>query len=332
MPDSPPVSFLLGLRFRAEDLLLRALAWGIPQLSLGIVRAGAVMLGTVAWVVDYRGRRAGMENLRAVFAREGMTPGRRSSILRQSYRLFARTWCELFWGCRLSEENWDQHFVLECDTAAAAAAFAEDHCLYATAHFGNFEWLSLGRALKGGKSMIIAQNFKNPPLTALFRELRACGGRQVIVPQEGAMLRLFKHLRRGGSAAALVDLNVRPDQAAAVIECFGLSTSVSILHCALAARTGVPVVPVLALPDPDGRWRLRFFDPLHVAPNESLAAAAQRCWDVFEPVFRARPECWLWMYKHWRYLPEGADPAWYPAYANRSKKFDRLAAAVAAGR
>jgi hypothetical protein len=27
------------------------------------------------------------------------------------------------------------------------------------------------------------------------------------------------------------------------------------------------------------------------------------------------------MYKHWRYLPEGEEG--YPAYANRSKKFDK---------
>jgi Kdo2-lipid IVA lauroyltransferase/acyltransferase len=45
---------------------------------------------------------------------------------------------------------------------------------------------------------------------------------------------------------------------------------------------------------------------------------------VFEPVFREYPECWMWMYKHWRYLPPGAREGEYPAYANRSKKFDRL--------
>ena len=140
------------------------------------------------------------------------------------------------------------------------------------------------------------------------------------------MLKLFKYLRRGGSAAALVDLNVKPDQAAVAIRCFGMLNSVSVLHCALAARTDAPLLPALALPEPDGRWRLKFFDPFSVTPEDAPQVIAQRCWDVLEPVIRDYPEYWLWMYKHWRYLPTGEDPAHYPAYANRSKKFDWLVA------
>jgi hypothetical protein len=68
-------------------------------------------------------------------------------------------------------------------------------------------------------------------------------------------------------------------------------------------------------------------NPVPLEDGISLQAAAQACWDVFEPVLRDHPEQWMWLYKHWRYLPEGADPAHYPAYANRSKAFDRLCAA-----
>jgi hypothetical protein len=39
----------------------------------------------------------------------------------------------------------------------------------------------------------------------------------------------------------------------------------------------------------------------------------------------------MWMYKHWRYLPEGATGGEYPDYANRSRAFDRLCAAQAGG-
>ena len=59
--------------------------------------------------------------------------------------------------------------MLECDTPAAFAAATGGRCIFATAHCGNFEWLSLGRALRFGPSMIIAQDFKNPPLTDIFR-------------------------------------------------------------------------------------------------------------------------------------------------------------------
>ena len=317
---APP--WWLRLRWRLEHGLLAAAEFVIPCLPLKLVRTMAAALGTVAWALDARGRRVIRENLRIALAGTH-DEAARLRIERENYRVFARTFLELFWGRRLRPEDWDQYFVLHCDTPAAQAAATGGRCIFATAHCGNFEWLSLGRALRFGPSMIIAQDFKNPPLTQIFRRLRSGGG-QFIIPQEGAMLRLFRHLKKGGSAAALVDLNTRPDQSATVIRRFGCWSSISVLHVALAARTGLPLVPALALPLPDGRWQLRFMDPVSVNPDTSYQEVAQQCWDVMEFVLRKYPAYWMWLYKHWRYLAPDADPALYPAYANRSRAFDSL--------
>lgn len=312
----------LRLRYRVEFVLLFLAEKTIPLLPLRLVRAAAAGLGSLAWALDARGRRVIRENLRLALGKTHDEAQRRR-IERENYRVFARTFMELFWGSRLRPEDWDRYFVLTADTPAAHAAAVGGQCIFATAHCGNFEWLSLGRALKFGASMIIAQDFKNPPLTGIFRRLRSFGG-QTIIPREGAMLRLFRHLKKGGSAAALVDLNVHPDQSATVIRRFGCWSSISVLHVALAARTGLPLVPALALPLPDGRWQLRFMDPIPLGADIPWQQAAQQCWDVIEPVLRQHPAHWMWLYKHWRYLPPGAAAAAYPFYANRSAAFDRL--------
>jgi len=328
---SPPavLPWWLRLRFRFEHLLLASAEKLIPLLSWKTVRAIAWLLGTLAWSLDRRGRRTISENLR-IALQDTHDEATRRRLTKENYQNFARTFLELFWGRRLQAVDWDRYFVLTCDTPAAHAAASQGHCIFATAHCGNFEWLSLGRALRFGPSMIIAQDFKNPPLTGIFRRLRSLAG-QIIIPQEGAMLRLFRHLKKGGSAAALVDLNVHPDQSATAIRRFGCWSSISVLHVALAARTGLPLVPALALPLPDGRWELRFMDPVPLTASTSLQQAAQACWDVIEPVLRQHPAHWMWLYKHWRYLPPATDPAQYPAYANRSGAFDRLLQASRTG-
>lgn len=316
------LSLLLRLRYRLECAVLRLAEWVIPFVPLDALRLIAHGLGTMAWAVDPKGRRVIRENLRLAL---GETHGASSRLQleRDNYRSFARTFLELFWGRRLRPGDWDRHFVLTSESPAAEELATGGRCIFATAHCGNFEWLSLGRALRFGASMIIAQDFKNPPLTDIFRRLRSQGG-QIIISQEGAMLKLLRHLRKGGSAAALVDLNTRPDQSATVIRRFGMWSSISVLHVALAARTGLPVVPALSLPRADGRWELRFLNPISVAPGASLQQAAQDCWDAIEPVLRQYPASWMWLYKHWRYLPPGADPGDYPEYANASGLFKRL--------
>lgn len=323
MPQSDsPRRWWLRCRYQAEHAVLKLAEVVIPRLSLDLVRSLAEVLGNLAWALDRRGRHTIRENLRMALGATHDAPARRR-IEQENYRVFARTFMELFWASRLQPGDWDRYFELQCDTPAAAAAATGGQCIFATAHCGNFEWLSLGRALRFGPSMIIAQDFKNPPLTDLFRRLRSQSG-QMIIPQEGAMLRLFRHLKKGGSAAALVDLNVHPDQSAVAIRRFGAWSSISVLHVALAARTGLPLVPALALPLPDGRWQLRFMDPVPVRPDAPWQEAAQACWDVIEPVIREHPAYWMWLYKHWRYLPPGGEAPAYPDYANRSRAFDKL--------
>lgn len=320
---APPLSRMKRLRFRLELAVLRSAVWLVPKLPLGLVRLAGGAAGMLAWLCDGRGRKNGMENLRAAFGDQYST-ARRRRILQASYRVFGRTFLDLFWSPRLSEKDWDRHFVLQYDSPAAREATASNHCIYVTAHFGGFEWLSIAKALRGWGSMIIAQDFKNPPLTAVFREIRSTGGRQIIIPREGAMLRLLKHLKKGGSAGALVDLMVPPGQSATVIRTFGLLASVSLFHIVLARRTGVPIVPMLAEPGPDKRWIIRYLDPVEIPESEPVSAAVQRCWDVFEPIIRARPESWLWMYKHWRFLPAGTPADAYPEYARNHPGFDEL--------
>lgn len=311
------------LRYGLEHRMVRFIVWLLSKLPLCIVRVLASALGTLAWMVDSRGRRTGMENLRVAFG-DGMSAARRRRVLRTAYRIFSRTFLDLFWSSRISREKWDRYFILQADTQAAHDVLDSGHYIAVTAHFGGYELLPIAEALRSRGSMIVAQNFKNPPLTEIFKKLRSAGGRHMTIPSEGAMLRLFKHLKRGGSAAAVVDLNVKPERSATVIRSFGMLASVSVLHCVLAERTETPVLPCVALRAKDGRWLLRFFDPLIPAAGADHQQFAQQCWEIFEPVIRAHPDHWMWMYKHWRYLPPDVSPKAYPAYATRHVEFDML--------
>ena len=59
-------------------------------------------------------------------------------------------------------------------------------------------------------------------------------------------------------------------------------------------------------------------------PDADVPTVTQACWDYFEPFIRARPELWLWNYKHWRYRPRDAAPETYPFYARWSERLDEV--------
>lgn len=320
--------FLKEIRYRLEWLCLRLLAGLIPLLPRRGAHALGQGLGAVAYLADYRGRGTALENLRVVYG-DGLSEKERRRIAFEAFQNFARTVIDQFWSPRLTAENYERYCEIEMDDPEAVARAQETGAIWVTPHYSNFEWIALMMGFRGYEFTIIAQDFKNPFITDIFRRNREVSGHQVI-PQQRALIRLLKNLKSGGHAAFLTDLNIRPSKAATVIECLGRKTCVTALHTELMRRTRLPVIPGIAIPRPDGTYLMRGLKPLELNESMSDQEVAQACWDAFEPFIREYPAPWLWMYKHWRYLPEGEE-ARYPEYGRRSKAFDRLEARLAAG-
>jgi KDO2-lipid IV(A) lauroyltransferase len=311
-----------SIRYFFETLLLRSAAAIIPRLPRPLLMIIARALGTLGYLLDRRGRHTALENLRVAFP-DRYSEADRRRIARKTYQNFARTFIDLFWARRLNPDNWQHHVTIQLDNPQAETQARSTGAIWATPHFGNFELVSLIWGFRDFKFTVVAQDFKNPDLTRLFRDLRQHSGHQVI-SQDGAMLRLIKNLKNRGHAALLTDLNLKPGKAATVIDCFGLKTCVTTLHVTLAQRLGLSIITGVCIPKPDGSYLVQVFDAIRPAPDTPPQAVCQQVWDSFEKAIRQHPECWMWMYKHWRYLPDTQPDPSYPTYANPSTPFRKL--------
>lgn len=311
------------IRYRLEWLVLMAALKIVPLLSRTAAYRFAGFVGSVAAYIDAKGRAVALANLEAAFG-DQFTPERRTEIARESYQHFARTMLDLFWSPRLTQENFRSYFEFEGFEQMQRAAGPDRNCMAGGFHYSNFEWLSLAAAWLGFPGAIATQEFKNPLLDDFFRKLREQSGHRT-VPREGAIVRLYKILRRKGRVALLIDTTLPPHQPTVVIECFGLKTIVTVAHAWLREQTGVPIFPMYCQPLPRGRYRLVALPQVEIPLGASHQQIAQACWDAFEPVVRENPAPWLWTYKHWRYKPPQAS-ARYPFYAQESLEFDQIAA------
>ncbi len=308
--------------FRIEAAVVGLMDKIIPLLPRPAMLAMARGLGSLAYLFDRRGRETGLQNLRAAMAAGHLPQSDPEAILKRSYELFARSTCELFWAARLDVDNYSRYIQIDCEDRAGFDRAIEEGAIWVTPHYGNFEWISLVMALRGQPFTLVAQDFKNPKLTEIFTRLREQHGHTVI-PTRRAPLRLLKALKSGGHVAMLTDLTVNPDKSAVPIHCFSFTTCVTGLHAFLQDRTGAKLIPGISIPCHDGTYLMKTAGPIEIPDGASLTEISQRCWDAFEPMIRDFPEPWLWMYKHWRYRPQGDTADSYPDYANHSKKFDR---------
>jgi lauroyl/myristoyl acyltransferase len=316
-----------SLRYRLEARACRALASGIPRLSRRRCVKLGLVLGDLAYFMDVRGRAVARANLECVFG-DRYSPAQRRAIARASYRNFSRTMLDLFSAPRLTAETWREWMAPEgFDVVRERMAHEGRGAIFLCVHQGHWEWASLVCGWLGFGNVVVAENFKNPLLTDLFRALREHSG-QTIIAQENSLLRMLKTVKRGGATGMLCDLNLRPTQAATVIEAFGsLVMCVPLLHAALAERAGALLVPVITEPRDDGTVRVVALPAVEPPAGATVREIAQQCWDVFEPAIRARPDLYLWPYKHFRYRPKNAVRA-YPFYAHESGAFEKLRRSV----
>ena len=318
-----------AFRHRLERRGVAALAWFIPRLSRSQCVKLGVLLGDAACALDARGRAVAHANLECVFG--PMPAAQRRELVRASYRNFVRTMLDLFWAQNLTAENHAQYLRLEgFEALRERHAQSRGGSILFCVHQGNWEWASLAVGFAGLATQIVAENFKNPLLTPIFNRLRERSGNQIIA-QENSMLRLLKVVKRGGTTGLLLDLNLRPTQAATVIEAFGapgLEMCVTFLHALLAQRAGTLLFPVETQPQADGTCRVIAHPPVEWPAGASVREIAQRCWNAMEPIVRARPGEWLWPYKHFRYRPR-ATAREYPFYAHASARFEKLRATAA---
>ncbi|MGC3989853.1 MAG: lysophospholipid acyltransferase family protein [Chthoniobacteraceae bacterium] len=312
-------------RYRLEYAACSFLAWGIPKLSRGLCAKLARGLGTLIFWFDARGRAVALANLHAALGERADA----RAIVRESYRQFVRTMFDLFWSPALTKENVAQYIHHENLEVLAGLQTQKRGVIVMCVHNGGFEWASLGAGFYGVNGMIVTEDFKNPALAEIFKGLREVSGHQII-GQDGSILRLLKQVKRGGSSGVLIDLNLRPDQPAVVIDAMGMKMCVTFLHAVLADRGNAALLPLESELRPDGTCRVRFHPPLEPAPGATPQQIAQMCWDFYEPTIRAHPERWLWAYKHWRYKPKRTTRE-YPFYANESSKFEKLLKQMQAG-
>ena len=318
-----------NFRHRLEAWGCAFLARWLPRLSRTTCGRLANALGALAFLVDRRGRAVALGNIACAFGAQ-FSDAQRSAMARASYQNFVRTMLDLFWAGALSPANFRDYMKVEgFDDLRARLDREKRGAIFLCVHQGNWEWASLACGFLGFGNTVVAENFKNPRLTAIFSRLREISG-QKIVAQENSILRLLKIAKRGGTTGMLIDLNLPPVQAATVIEGFGMKMCVPLLHAVLALRADALLVPVETLPQPGGTCRIIAHPAIAIPADASLGTIAQLCWDAFEPILRARPELWLWPYKHFRFRPHDA-PGAYPAYANESAKFEKLLRAGISG-
>jgi lauroyl/myristoyl acyltransferase len=100
------------IRYRLEWLALKSATKFLPLLSRKACYHLALLLGPLGAILDRRGRRVALSNLRVAFGDEISAEGR-AQIVRESYQHFVRTMLDFFKSPRLTSQNFSRYVEFE---------------------------------------------------------------------------------------------------------------------------------------------------------------------------------------------------------------------------
>ncbi|MDR1379618.1 MAG: lysophospholipid acyltransferase family protein [Synergistaceae bacterium] len=179
--------------------------------------------------------------------------------------------------------------------------------LLMTAHMGNWELAGARMVMEGYAITPIYTPQRNTVgVEDWVAHLRADGSKMKMVPSKGFALReAFRALRNGDVLTVLQDLDARKE--GIIVPFLGVPASSATGIIKMHRRFGSPVVPVVALRDPDGiRHTVHIQRILSDLPDEegnpfgvNMEKSLKICNNTLSGWIEEYPEQWMWLLDKW---------------------------------
>jgi lauroyl/myristoyl acyltransferase len=272
----------------------------------GLARFG----GRCVYTFAGRLRDVGHENLDLVYGKS-KSAAEKKAILKTSIVHFVRSTLDLFWFTRDTEARCNKYVTFAPNFDKL---LNNEPALCLTGHLGNWEVMGVAYAQRGHILFSVAAPLKNAEVDKLFIAAREQTG-QTIVPQKGAIRRILRGLKEGGKMAVLLDQNTRPKDGGVFINFCDRKVPVSPAPAAIALKAQAPIHVVYCLPDMNGHYTA--YSPVEVpySADTNAEELTQIMSNAFTEAILEHPECWLWSYKRFKYVPKGEALDTYPSYA-----------------
>jgi Kdo2-lipid IVA lauroyltransferase/acyltransferase len=291
------------LSHRAEYYAMRATIGGLRALSWG----AACKMGEKLGALGYRplGIRKRVVERQIAAAFPELDPRGVVKLARESYEHLGRTFIESALLDSLgtdglqklveSVEGWEE--IEEVMAKGKGAVLV-------TGHIGNWELAGAYVAARGIPLDAIVRGMANPLFEAYINHTRELMGMTVVHDSE-AVRRTPRSLRAGRAVAFVADQGVL-GLASTFVPFFGRPAKTPRGAAVFALRFDVPVVFVVALRRPNGRYRIvveRIEAPQTGDRDRDVDAIVARFTEHLEKWVRAVPAQYFWQHRRWKRQP-----------------------------
>ena len=268
----------------------------------------AHFFGKILFNVDRKHRKIALDNLTYAFGHEKQFQ-EIEEIARQVFINLVKIVFEIAWSLHLKESQFTEHFKIDGYHNIKNAYQKGRGVLALTAHFGNWELLTIIASMIKFPINIVVRPLDFKPLDHFIFNLRTRYGGKII-PKERSIHAIIKSLNRGEMVALLMDQNVDWYEGV-FVDFMGHRACTSKGLALFALKTEAPVVPVFMIREKSG-LRAEFGPEIVTVKTgdrqKDIETNTQEYNRVIENFVRRYPEQWFWIHQRWKTKPYQAWP------------------------
>ncbi len=262
-------------------------------------------LGRIWYVVDARHRRVAKANLVNAFPE--WSHRRVCRTARAGFKHFARSLVEFFRRPRYADPAYRARRVSVVGVERMRAALERGRgVILLLTHWGNWEIGGLVCAALGYPHSAVGRAVRSKAIMRFLNETRGRSGTRFL-DKHHAVRPTLAALRAGECVGLFIDQTT--SEQGTEVTFFGRVCETTRGPAGFALKTGAPIVPIMCPLLPDGRYEVRFYEPIphpHTSDfRRDVDEMTQRLTSFVEQRVRERPEQWLWSHRRWKPFDRG---------------------------
>ncbi len=265
-----------------------------PALKMG------EMFGGLIYSVSKGLRRRAEANLVRALANE-KNPEELKAILRTMYRNLGLSFIEFLRYRKVDQDYLKDHIEFEGLEHIERGLEKGRGVILLTAHFGNWELLSMTLAVRGFPLSAVVRPIDNPLVDDFVHRIREYHG-NCIIEKKNALRRLLQVLKTNGIATVLLDQRASPSEGV-MVDFFNIPAPTHRSIAGVARHTRSPVLPIFIHRTDTSRHRIICQPPVELVITDNrerdIIENTRRFTLAIEQMIRKYPHEWFWFHSRW---------------------------------
>lgn len=171
-----------------------------------------------------------------------------------------------------------------------------------TAHYGNWELLSLAVAAKFTPLSAVGRDLESAVMNKILTKNREQFDVELL-SKTGAMKGMVRALKKNRPVGILVDQNTKPEEGL-LIDFFGKKARHTPSAAILAKKFDAVIIPAFITTNDHKDYKISFYEEIKVVntgdKEKDILDCVKKQAEITQKVIEAKPDEWFWLHQRWK--------------------------------